>query len=154
MSVDSSKPTRGKRLLDRLALLGCALLVIVVGGSAFLLAAKYHVNAAWVFGAWAAVFFFLIVGWGYRRKFRDPAFVSFFVAWTLVHVLVYVLVLAYLGFPWYIPIAVLELWIGYTIAIWQFGLRPTRASDECFSFSRRLRRLGLAVIFQHVVPTK
>jgi phosphotransferase system glucose/maltose/N-acetylglucosamine-specific IIC component len=124
MSIDNSKPTKGKRLLDRLALLGCALLVIAVGGSAFLLANKYHVNAAWVFGAWAAVFFFLIVGWGYRRKFRDPAFVSFFAAWTLVHALVYVLVLAYLGFPWYIPIAVLELWVGYTIAIWQFGPPP------------------------------
>jgi hypothetical protein len=107
-------------------LLGGAPLVIAVGGSAFLLADKYHVTEAWVFGAWAAVFFFLIVGLGYRRKFRDPAFVSFFVAWRLVHVLAYLLVLAYLGFPWYIPIAVLELWIGYTIAIRQFGPPPDK----------------------------
>ena len=115
-----SKP-RGKRLIDRLALLGAALLMIGLGGSAFLLAQKYHVSEAWVFGAWAAVFFFVIVGWGYRRKFRDPAFVSFFLAWMLLHVLVYLLALAYLGFLWYVPIVVLELWIGYTIAIWQFG---------------------------------
>jgi len=127
MFVDSpNKATRGKRLLDRLALLGCALLVIAVGGSAFLLADKYHMSEAWVFGAWAAVFFFLIVGWGYRRKFRDPAFVSFFAAWTLVHALIYILVLAYLGFLWYVPIAVLELWVGYTIAIWQFGPPPDK----------------------------
>jgi hypothetical protein len=126
MSVDGSKPTRGKRLLDRLALPGAALLLIAVGGSAFLLTDKYHVSEAWVFGAWAAVFFFLIVGWGYRRKFRDPAFVSFFAAWTLVHALVYILVLAYLGFLTYVPIAVLELWVGYTIAIWQFGPPPDK----------------------------
>jgi hypothetical protein len=77
MSIDSSKATRGKRLIDRLALLGAALLVIAVGGSAFLLADKRHVSKSWVFGTWAAVFFFLIVGWGYRRKLRDPAFLSF-----------------------------------------------------------------------------
>ena|SRR5438128_9697608 len=126
MSVDSSKTTGGKRLIDRLASLGAALLLIAVGGGAFLLADKHHVSEAWVFGAWAAAFFFVIVGWGYRRKFRDPAFISFFVAWTLLHVLVYLLVLAYLGFLWYVPIMVLELWIGYTIAIWQFGPPPDR----------------------------
>jgi phosphotransferase system glucose/maltose/N-acetylglucosamine-specific IIC component len=126
MSVDSSKATRGKRLIDRLALLGAALLLIAVGGSAFLLAGKYRVSEAWVFGAWAAAFFFLIVGWGYRRKFREPAFVSFFVAWTLLHVLVYLLVLAYLGLLWYVPIMVLELWVGYSTAIWQFGPPPDK----------------------------
>lgn len=136
MSVDSPKATRGKKLLDRLALLGCSLLVIAVGGSAFLFADKYQVSEAWVFGAWAAVFFFLIVGWGYRGKFRDPAFVSFFAAWTVVHALVYILVLAYLGFLWYVPIAVLELWVGYTIAIWQFGPPPAARSSSM----RRPRR--------------
>ena len=129
MSADRSEATKGRRLVDRLALLGCALLVIVVGGSAFLLADKYHISEGWVFGAWSAVFFFLIVGWGYRRRFRDPAFVSFFAAWTLVHALVYILVLAYLGFLWYVPIAVLELWVGYTIAIWQFGPPPDKGTQ-------------------------
>ncbi len=120
------KTTRGKRLLDRLALLVCALLLIAVGGSAFLLADKHHVSEAWVFGAWAALFFFLYVGWGYRRNFRNPAFMSFFVAWTLLHVVVYLLTLAYLGFLWYVPIVVLELWIGYTVAISQFGPPPDK----------------------------
>ena len=68
----------------------------------------------------------MVVGWGYRRKFRDPVFISFFVAWTLIHVLVFLLVLAYLGFLWYLPIMVLELWVGYTIAIWQFGPPPDK----------------------------
>jgi hypothetical protein len=115
------KSNSGKRIADWLALLLCALLLIAVGGSAFLLADKYDINEAWVFGAWAAVFFFIIVGWGYRSKFRNTTFVSFFLAWMLVHVLIYLLVLGYLGFLYYVPIVVLELWIGYTIAIWQFG---------------------------------
>ena len=61
-----------------------ALLLIAAGGGAFLFADKYHLSEAWVFGAWAAMFFFCIRGLGYRRKFRDPAFVSFFLAWTLL----------------------------------------------------------------------
>jgi hypothetical protein len=44
MSVDSSKATRGRPLLDRLALLGAALLLIAVGGGAFFLAGKYHIS--------------------------------------------------------------------------------------------------------------
>jgi hypothetical protein len=126
MSVDGPKMPAGKRLVDLLVLLGAALLLITFVGSALLLADKYHVSEAWVFAAWAAVLFFLIVGWGYRRKFRDPAFVSFFVAWTILHVLVFLFVLAYLGFLWYVPLAVLELWVGYTIAIWQFGPPPDK----------------------------
>jgi hypothetical protein len=53
MSVDTSKATTGKKLADRLALLGAALLLIAVGDCGFLLADKYHVSEAWVFGAWA-----------------------------------------------------------------------------------------------------
>jgi hypothetical protein len=53
----------------------------------------------------------------------QPSFL-FFVAWTLLHVLVYLLVEAYLGFLWYVPIGAFELWIGYTVAIWQFGPPP------------------------------
>ena len=126
MSVDNPKSIRGNKLIDRLALLGAAVLLITVGGGAFLLADKYHVSEAWVFAAWAAAFFFVIVGWGYRRKFRDPIFVSFFLAWMMLHVVVYVAVLGYLGFLYYVPIVVLELWIGYTVAIWQFGPPPDK----------------------------
>ncbi len=113
-------------MLDLFLLLGASLCVAVVGTAAFWMAHEYHVDPAWLFGAGAAILFFVVVGWGYRSKFRDPAFVSFFLAWTLIHVLLYLLVLAYLGFLWYIPIAVLELWIGYTIAIWQFGPPPDK----------------------------
>jgi hypothetical protein len=36
----------------------------------------------------------------------------------------YLLVLSYLGFLYYLPIVVLELWIGYAIAITKFGPPP------------------------------
>jgi hypothetical protein len=120
------KRKKRSKALDFLLLIGASLIVAAVSVAAFWAVDARHINPTWLFGAGAALIFFLVVGWGYRRKFRDSAFVSFFVAWTLVHVLVYLLVLAYLGFFWYLPIVVLELWIGYTIAIWQFGPPPDK----------------------------
>jgi hypothetical protein len=37
------------------------------------------------------------------------------------------LALAYVGFLWYILFAVLELWSGYSIAIWYFGYPPDKS---------------------------
>jgi uncharacterized membrane protein len=125
-NVLGSGVKKRSRAVDMLLLIGAALLVAGLSTGAALLSLAYNISPAWLLAFWVAVIFFLVVGWGYRRKFRDPAFASFFVAWTLVHVLVYLLVLAYLGFPWYLPIAVLELWVGYTIAIWQFGPPPDK----------------------------
>src|SRR5690242_4311881 len=101
------KSERVNRVLDRAALVGAALLLIVAGGSAFLFADKYHVSRAWVFAAWSAIFFFLIIGWGYRRRFCEPSFISFFLIWTILHSAVFLLVLGYLGFLYYLPIMVL-----------------------------------------------
>jgi hypothetical protein len=95
--------------------------------AAFWLADDYGFNPAWLFSAGAALIFFLVVGWGYRRLFRNPAFASFFLGWTLVHVLVFLLVLGYLGVLWYFPIVAVELWIGYTIAIGTFGPPPDKS---------------------------
>jgi len=111
---------------DFVLLLAASLFVAITGTAAFWMADEHSVNPTWLFAAGAAVLFFLVVGWGYRRKFRDPSFVSFFLAWLLVHVAVYLFVLIYLGFLYYHPVVVLELWIGYTIAIWQFGPPPDR----------------------------
>ena len=72
-----------------LLLIGAALLVAGLSTGAALLSMAYNISPAWLLAFWVAVIFFLVVGWGYRRKFRDPAFLSLFVAWTLIHVLVY-----------------------------------------------------------------
>jgi hypothetical protein len=37
---------------------------------------EYHANPLWLLGA-AAVIFFLVEGWGYRQRLRDPAFGGF-----------------------------------------------------------------------------
>lgn len=126
VSVVGEKRKKRSKALDFLLLLGASLFVAAASTAAFWAADEHRINPACVFGAGTAVIFFLVVGWGYRRKFRDPVFVSFFLAWLLVHVVVYLLVLVYLGFVWYLPIVLLELWIGYTLAIWQFGPPPDK----------------------------
>jgi FtsH-binding integral membrane protein len=124
-AVGEEKKKRSKAL-DLLLLVSAGLIVAAASTAAFWIADERHISPGWLFAAGAALIFFLVVGWGYRRKFRDPAFVSFFLAWTLVHVLIFLVVLAYLGFLWYLPIMLLELWIGYMIAIWQFGPPPDK----------------------------
>ena len=121
VSVIGDERKKRRKAIDFLLLLGASLFVAAGSTAAFWVADERHINPAWLFAGGAAVIFFLVVGWGYRRKFREPVFVSFFLVWMLVHVAAYVLVLGYLGFLWYIPIVVLELWVGYMIAIRQFG---------------------------------
>ena len=126
-SAVGKEKTKRSKALGLLLLAGTGLIVAAASTAAFWMADAHHISSSWLFAGGAALIFFLVVGWGYRRKFRSPAFVSFFLAWTLVHVLVFLMVLAYLGFLWYLPVMVLELWIGYTIAIWQFGPPPVKS---------------------------
>jgi FtsH-binding integral membrane protein len=122
-AIGEEKKKRSEAL-DFALLVGASLLVAAASTAAFWLADQRHISPAWFFAAGAALVFLLVVGWGYRRKFRDPGFVVFFLGWTVVHILVFLIVLAYLGFLWYPPIVVLELWVGYTIVIWQLAKLP------------------------------
>jgi hypothetical protein len=106
-----------RKVADWRLLLG----VIAAGGVAFWFADDYGIDRAWIYGAGAAAIFFVAVGRRYRSLFRSPEFVIFFTIWALIHVIVFLLVLAYLGFLYYIPIMLLELWVGYMIAIRRFG---------------------------------
>ncbi len=92
------------KALDFFLLLVTSLCVAAAIPAAFFVAKKHHIGPEWIFGALAAVLFFPVVGWGYRSKFRSAAFVAFFLAWTLVHAAVFVLVLEYLGLLYYAPI--------------------------------------------------
>lgn len=118
--------TNKRRVYNLLLLFISALLVAAAVTASFWIADEYHIQAAWVFVAQGALVFFAVVGWGYRNKFGSPQFLMFFIAWLFVHVTIYILVLGYLGFLFYIPIVVLELWIGYALAISQFGHPETR----------------------------
>lgn len=123
--MDAVDKAKRRKLVDRLLLLCAALLVAVVGVAAFWIVDDYQLNPAWVFAAGAGLVFFLVVGWGYRTKFRSATFVTFFLAWMCLHISVFLLVLAFLGFLYYLPLLVIELWIGYTVAIWFFGPPPS-----------------------------
>ena len=117
---------KGSKALDRFFLLIAAVAVAALGVAAFWIADDYHVNPAWLFAAGTGLVFFLVVGWGYRSKFRSLNFVMFFLAWMFVHVVVFLLVLGWLGFLYYLPFLIVELWIGYSVAIWLFGPPPSR----------------------------
>ncbi len=106
---------RGK--FDRLLLGGVSLALAILLVAAF----WYGISPAWVFAIGSGAIFVPVVGWGYRNKFNSPAVVLFFLVWLVIHVAVLLIVLAYLGFFYYIPVVILELWTGYTIAIWRFG---------------------------------
>ena len=123
-SALGSEKKKHVRAVDLLLLAMAALIVAAVLTAAFWLAEARHINPGWLFAGGAGLIFFFVVGWGYRRKLRDPDFAFFFGAWTLVHVLVYLGVLAFWGFLYYIPAVIVELWVGYTIAIWKFGPPP------------------------------
>jgi hypothetical protein len=125
-SVAGGREKRRSKALDIVMLIGASLLVATVLTAAFWLADK-HINPAWLFAEGAALIFSPVVDCAYRSKLPDPASVSFFLGGTLGHVLVFLLVLAYLGFLWYLPIVVLELWVGCTITIWRFGPPPDKA---------------------------
>lgn len=124
MDNASGKRKPRKKAIDIVLLLGTSVLIAISGVAAFLLADKHNINPAWILAGGALILFFAVVGWGYRSKFASVEFVSFLLAWALVHVLAYLAVLAYLGFIYYLPIVAVELWIGYTIAICLFGPPP------------------------------
>jgi Na+-transporting NADH:ubiquinone oxidoreductase subunit NqrE len=114
------------KVFDRLSLPCTAIAVAVLGVAAFWTADSYGFSPAWVFAVGSGLAFFLTVGWGYRSKLRSPSFVTFFLAWMFVHVAVFLLVLGWQGFLYYLPLVIVELWIGYTVAIWLFGPPPSR----------------------------
>ena len=107
-------------------LVGASLVVAVIGVASFWLADHYHIGPVWVFAAPVAAIFIAVVGWGYRRLFRSPEFLLFLSAWMSVHVAVALLVTFFLGFVYYIPAVMLELWIGYILAILWFGPPPDK----------------------------
>jgi len=115
---------RGKKLQDRLMLVGAALLVIVVGGIGFLLADKFHIDSAWVLLAAVSVGFFAAVGWDFRAEFRSVRFILFFVGWLLVHLLIFVLVVGRFGWLYWLLALFLELFFFYATAELLLGLKP------------------------------
>lgn len=116
------RPKRG--FLDVFALLGSSILIVILGMGSFFLADKHHIDLIWPILAWISLAFFAGIGWDYRREFRSGAFTSFFLAWVVLHSLVFVLVLGYLSWLYYVATVPLELFVFYASASLLFGLKP------------------------------
>jgi phosphotransferase system glucose/maltose/N-acetylglucosamine-specific IIC component len=118
-----AKTTR-RRLLDIAALFGASTLVVLLGLGSFFLSDWYHVDLIWPILTWMSLVFFAGIGWDLRREFGSPAFVSFFVAWLLIHSLIFVLVVGYLSWLCYALAVPVELFIFYVSAALLFGVKP------------------------------
>jgi hypothetical protein len=105
-------------------LIGCSLLIALLGVASFFVADVYRINPTWVMLAWLSVGFFAAVGWDYRREFRSMPFVFFFLAWVVLHSLIFTLVLGFLPWFYYVGAVFLELFAFYASASLLFGLKP------------------------------
>jgi hypothetical protein len=120
--------TSRNAVVDKLKMLAIAVVVIVVGLSAFYLTERYHVDPAWVFMAIASLSFLPVIGWDYRSHFKSPLFMLFLAFWSLIHGLVFVVVMRRFGWVYWVGALLLELFIFYAITDWLFGLEPDEDS--------------------------
>jgi hypothetical protein len=124
---------RTEEAKDLLALLGVALLIILVGAGAYFLAAKLGINSVWVYLTSVSVAFYATVGWDYRKELRSVPFLAFFIGWLAIHLTVFIFVVTRLGWLWWVGALFLELFFFYATAGWFFGLKPPgnrRANDS------------------------
>jgi len=102
--------------LDKFLLLGAAFVVCVVGGAAFWLAEDYHVNPAWVFFAGNSILLIPLLGGDFRKQFRKPLFILFFVFWMIMHGLMVLALMRWVDVLYWIPLLGVELFAGYFVA--------------------------------------
>ncbi len=120
-NVLSSRAQTRSKALDLLLLVGAALLVAGFGTAAFWIADTHHATVG-LLAAGAAGGFLLIIAKTYGfRKLKSPPFAAFSTAWLVAHICVFLLVLGHLGFFYYLPVLVAELFVGFMVAIWLFG---------------------------------
>ena len=116
--------TLTSRFRDKVLLIGLALLVCIVLVSMLWLADEHHVNTVWVLLAWNSIGLVAVVGWGFRRHWRRPAFIAFFLVWLVVHAAVVTALMGWVPMLYWLPIIGVEFFIGYTAAYVLFGLPP------------------------------
>jgi hypothetical protein len=121
-SVLGNGVKKRSRAMDILLLIGAALLVAGLSTGAALISLAYNVSPAWLLSFWAGIGFLGIVGKTYGvQKLRSARFAVFSAAWLAIHICVFLIVLTYLGFLYYLPFLVAELFLGFMTAIWMFG---------------------------------
>ncbi len=111
--------------LDKVLLVGSALVVCVVGGGAFWIAEDYHVKPAWVFFAWNSILMAPLFLRDFRTHLRKPFFVIYLAAWAAVHGLLIVGLMRWVPLGYWLICILIEGTIGLVLADYLFGIRPT-----------------------------
>jgi FtsH-binding integral membrane protein len=120
----SQKPLHEHRFLNRVKLLGTAIISIVLLFGAFALADKYHIDSSWVFVAIVSLLFFGVIGWKNKDRFKSLPFALFFVVWMVINGLVFVLVMHRFGWLGWIIALHIELFVFYVSTYLIFGFKP------------------------------
>lgn len=124
MPSSDRKHSIRKGIVDSCVLVGSALAVCILGGSAFLLADLYHISPLWILVSLISVVFFAGAKEEYRKQFHSARFVAFVCGWVVVNAAVFMFVLGLFGWLWLIPVLIVEQVLYYMTAYWIFGLRP------------------------------
>jgi hypothetical protein len=115
---------RDQAVVDRLLLIGAALLVCAIVTGSFLLAIIFHVSSAWVFVAWNSIAVVPTFIRDFRTHLRKPSFLAFLFAWALVHGLLVVTLMRWMSILAMLPILTVELTVGFVLAEYLFDIRP------------------------------
>jgi hypothetical protein len=126
-NVRAETPRRRSKVVDLILLVGAGIAVAGAGVAAFWVADDHDLTV-WVFGALAVVGFAMVIARTYGlRRLQSPPFAIFSASWLSIHVFLFLMALGYLGLPYYLPLLVAELWIGFMIAIRLFGPPANRS---------------------------
>ena len=108
-----------KALLLTLALLTCALLIVGLW-----LADRHQVNSIWILLVWNSIGLIAAVGWGFRKHWKKPSFILFFLAWMAGHAVLITFLMGWVSLPYWLLAIGVEFFIGYLVANLFFGFRP------------------------------
>jgi hypothetical protein len=133
---DSELTTPRRGILDISLLVGSALLLAAMGFGSFLLAFDYDIPPAWIFAIWLGILFMGVVGVSLRSKLSNPLFIVFLLGRAAVHIVLVLWVLKNLNLFYVYPFIILELWVGYTLVSWLFGLPPDNHEKSATHYKR------------------
>ena len=116
--------------LDRVLLIGAALVVCIIGVGAFGLADHYHTNPAWVFVAWNSIFIALSFIRRFRSHLKKPSFLAYLIVWAVIHGLLVATLMRWFSIPAMLPLLAIELTLGVLAADYFFGIRPDEKENK------------------------
>ena len=130
-ALEPSRTSRGG-CLDKILLVGAALLVCITGGAAFWLAEEYHLNPAWVFVGWNSIWLAPLFIRDFRTHLRKPAFVAFLLARALIHGLLVATLTRWMSVFAMVPILAVEFTVGLVLADYMFGIDRSESTNSDF----------------------